>query len=126
MICINNDILLEEKEDFDNFIEMLNGEVYNEETRLITDCIISFLNDVWVQDQKLTEMIHRKISENFFSIVNVEVEETAPLDKVQVGLFSKDKDAQVLTADKIAFEQFCNMYFGGVKPLYDRFTELDL
>ena len=126
MICINNDIILEEKEDFDNFIETLKGEVYNEETRLITDCIISFLNDVWTQDQKLTEMIHRKISEDFFSVVNVEVEETAPLDKVQVGLFSKDKGAQVLTADKIAFEQFCNMYFGGVKPLYDRFTEINL
>ena len=47
------------------------------------------------------------------------------MDEIRVELFSPNENFKILTSHKVAFEQFCHMFFQPVIPLYDRLAELE-
>lgn len=126
MICINNDIILFNSMDLNEFIDILKEQPYNDETQKITDCIIDFLYEVWDRDGKLTELLHKKVDPDVFPVVMVYVDETADLTKVDIEAMCRRDDYKPTKADSLAFNQFCERYFKTLKPLYDRFSELKL
>ena len=112
--------------DLNEFVELLNGQTYNNESQVITDCIIEFLYEVWERDQKLTHMLHKKVADHLFSVVAVDIEETADFTKLDISAVSTNKEYEPTKADDIAFNEFCERYFKTLKPLYNRFVDLKL
>ena len=68
MILINNASLIEDEQDLEDFIKILEGESYNELSEQVCQAISVFLSDVWQRDDKLTKMIHKKISRSLYPV----------------------------------------------------------
>lgn len=126
MILVNDDILLQTTTDLNTFVEILKEQVYDEESMAVTDCMIDFLYDVWDRSDKLTQMMHKRINEYLYPVALIEIKETANLSKFDVIAVSKKEGFKPSKADQLAFDDFTNRYFGNMKPLYDRFIELNL
>lgn len=126
MIFINEEIMITNKMELNEFISLLNGEAYNEDTEKIIKCIQDYLYEVWDRDEKLTLMIHKKISNDFYPIEVVNISETSDLSSTHINLFCKEKERSVSKKDEKAFYEFCEKYFKSLKPLFNRFCELDI
>lgn len=126
MILVNNTLWIHNTMDLNEFVELLNGQIYNDESQMITDCIVDFLYEVWERDQKLTHMLHEKVADHLFPVVVVDIEETADLTKLDINAVSTNKEYKPTKADDIAFNEFCERYFKTLKPLYNRFVDLKL
>lgn len=126
MILVNNTVWIHNTMDLNEFVELLNGQIYNDESQMITDCIVDFLYEVWERDQKLTHMLHKKVADHLFPVVAVDIEETADFTKLDISAVSTNKEYEPTKADDIAFNEFCERYFKTLKPLYNRFADLKL
>ncbi len=110
--------------DLNEFISLVKEQTYNDESKKITDVIVDFLLDVWDRDEKLTTIVHKKISPNVFPVVIIDIDESADLKKTDINAISKDKDWKPKKSDEVAFNRFCEIHFKSLKPLYDRFVEI--
>lgn len=126
MIFVNEEIMLSNKMELNNFISLLEGETYNADTEKVVECIKDYLYEVWDRDEKLMIMIHKKISEELYPVVFVNISETSDLTKTDISLFCDQEDYSISKKDEKAFYEFCEKYFRSLKPLFDRFCELDL
>lgn len=126
MIFINEETLLTNTMDLNEFIDVLQGEIYNDDSEKAINCVIEFLLDVSERDQKLTEVVQKKISETLYPVVMIDISETGDMTKVDFQAISTDENFVAKKKDEVAFKEFCDKYFGSMRSLYDRLFYLDL
>lgn len=127
MILINEEYLVQNSMDLNEFIELLKGEVYDDNSEKVIDCIIDYLLDVWDRVEKTEVMINRHISEDIVPIAIVEVTDVTDYKTIEVRAVSKNgEDIDPKEADIVAFDEFCSKYFESLVTLYDRFCALDI
>ena len=127
MILINKEYLVQNSMDLNEFIEMLKGEVYDDNSEKVIDCIIDYLLDVWDRVEKTKVMINRYISEDIVPVAIVEVNDVTNYKTIEVRAVSKNgEDIDPKEADIVAFDEFCSKYFESLVTLYDRFCALDI
>ena len=127
MILINEEYLVQNSMDLNEFIEMLKGEVYDDNSEKVIDCIIDYLLDVWDRVEKTQVMINRYISEDMVPVAIVEVTDVTNYKTIEVRAVSKNgEDMKPKEADIVAFDEFCSKYFESLVTLYDRFCALDI
>lgn len=125
MIYIKDKALISNYLELNEFVGLLQNEVYNDQSQIVVDCITDYLYDIWERDEKLTKMIEKYVSQELYSVVVVDISDTADLTRVEVNAFSQNENFKVTKEQELAFNDFCNRYFNGLKPLYNRFAELD-
>ena len=91
MILINNDALIEDEQDLKDFIKILEGESYNELSKQVCQVISDFLLDVWERDDKLTKMVHKKISRSLYPVELIDLSETGDWTGIAIRAISKNK-----------------------------------
>lgn len=127
MIFVNNECLLENTVDLNQFIGLLDGEIYNDDSEKVINCMSDYLMDVWDRTEKVRVMMNKHISEDIIPVAIVDFRETANYKTVEVRVVSKNgEDIKPTEAAVVAFDEFCHKYFDSMKTLYDRFCELDL
>lgn len=126
MIMINNSSVIENDKDLEDFIEILKGEAYNEMSAQVSDCISDFLREVWERDQKLEKMIHKKISRSLYPVEYIDLTETGDWTRLDIRAISKNKAYREKKIDVRTFQGLCDTYFKGMKPLYERLTEINV
>lgn len=126
MIIINGENYIETEKDLNTFLKFLNDEVFDDNSEKIANAISEYLIDVFERMKKINIAIQEKISEELkaYAIVNFEL--TANFMETEVQAFSPNKDFKIKERDKIAFDGIINLYFNGLKSLWDRFMELDI
>lgn len=125
MILINNEILIKNERDLNDFFGFLSQECYNKQTEELKDVIMDFLLDVWDRVEKIDIMVKKKISEDISSVALVNIEETEDLRQTEIIAVSKTNDFKVGEKEKVIFNGIVEHYFTGIKSLYDRFVELE-
>lgn len=125
MILINNDALIEDEQDLEDFIKILEGESYNELSKQVCQVISDFLFDVWERDDKLTKMIHKKISRSLYPVELIDLSETGDWTGIAIRAISKNKAYREKKIDIKTFNGLCDTYFKGMKPLYNRLIEIE-
>ena len=126
LICINNNVVLFDYMDINQFINLLNEQIYNDESEQVVKCLEEYIYDLWERDNKITEMIHKHIEPHIFPVFFINVDVTEDISKVDVQAMSQDKSYKEKKSDAVKFNQFCDKYLKSLKPLYDRLVELNL
>ena len=125
MILINNASLIEDEQDLEDFIKILEGESYNELSKQVCQAISGFLLDVWERDDKLTKMIHKKISRSLYPVELIDLSETGDWTGIEIKAISKNKAYREKKIDIKTFNGLCDTYFKGMNPLYNRLIEIE-
>lgn len=125
MILINDDCLIQNKNDLNSFTEILKGEGYDDVSIRMTEIIGEFLFDVWERLELFSEIVHKKISNKIIPIAHLDMSEVADFDEINITAFSEDPDFVPNEKQKIMFLNLKDKYFKSVKTLQQRFSEAE-
>ena len=126
MILINNIVLIKNKKELNSFIDNLQEEVYDKVSKDVSNCIKEFLIEVHKRDEKLTNMVHKRISYALDPLIVIDLSESGNWSDLQIKAVPKNKAYKNKTVDAKNFNGLCDIYFKGLKSLYDRFSEIEV
>lgn len=115
-----NELLIENDEIKNELISNIDLLSYNEESEKENQILIDYINDLYEADKKLTAKLQEKISEYIIPIVYFELDLMADLNELRFKVFSTSEDFKVKKSDELVFKHYCDVFFGGIEPLYNR------
>lgn len=119
MILFNKEVLLENKEQLDEFCNILMDETFNETSRNGIKILIQYLQDCFDADQRLIDMVQQRLSEDIIPIVSVEFHQFTDLNELDFLLISTE-DRELTHYEEMLFNELCDICFGNMKGLFDR------
>lgn len=123
MICINNEVYIESKNELQEFIDLLRGEGYDNQSNSIITCLEQYFTEVWRKSNALEREIKKRLNSKLFIVAYMNFNITDNFSEIQVELFSKD-DVKIGKKEQIIFENLSKMYFGNIVLLRDRLSNL--
>lgn len=126
MISVNEEVLLDTREDLKMFTELMMGETYNQQTRTVCECVITFLEELFDINVQVKQLIQETIHKDLNPLFKIEIAETADLSKIEVLAFSKDENYEPSAQDSLNFDNICEKYLKDFEPLYERLFNLEL
>lgn len=126
MILINDEVLIRNTIDLNEFIEELRGQKFDGLSDQIIDCIVDYLLDVWKNIEKSDIMVKKHISKDLNPVAIVDITEVSDYQTIEIRAFSTDKNYEPKEADVKAFNELCGRYFNPMKSLYDRLIEVEV
>lgn len=119
MMLFNKEVLLSDKEQLNEFCDILMGETYNETSKNGIRILIRYLYDCFDAEQQLIDMVHQRMSEDIIPIVSIEFHEFTDLNELDFLLMSTE-DREFTFYEEMLFNELCDICFGNVKGLFDR------
>lgn len=119
MILFNKEVLLENKEQLDEFCNILMDETFNETSKNGIKILIQYLQDCFDADQRLIDMVQQRLSEDIIPIVSVEFHQFTDLNELDFLLISTE-DRELTHYEEMLFNELCDICFGNMKGLFDR------
>lgn len=122
MIVINKQFF-PNKESIDLLIEELMKNSYKDVYKDLTQIYAELLYQCLDADIKLQQMVLDNISDDFISFVILPILEIEDLDSFSFELASLNEDVHIKKRDELKYQEYCDICFGNIKPLYTRFYE---
>lgn len=123
MICINNEVYIESKNELQEFIDLLRGEGYDDQSNSVIACLEQYFTEVWQKSNALEKEIKKRLNPKLFIVAYMNFNITDNFSEIQVELAFKD-DVEIGKKEQIIFENLSKMYFGNIVLLRDRLSNL--
>lgn len=117
MIYISG-IFIETEEELQVFCDSIKQQLsYREDYDFIAKEFEKFLHRCFEADQKLTDMVREKISEDYLTVIHIPVHEDEVLLQFDFALVSENDD-DIKRREEILYQKFCDICFGNIQPFF--------
>lgn len=113
-----NDELFSTREQIETFTYLVRKKMeYRKDFDYIGKEFEKFLLRCQEADEKLTEMVHTRISKDYTSIVHIPIHEEEILLQFDFALVN-EKDEDITRREEIQYQELCNICFGEIQPFF--------
>lgn len=121
-MIVVNEIGIYSLEGVAEFISEFRENAYKQEYLDFTDIYEKYLIECFHADQKLQEMVIKKLSDDYISFVILPLGDTQDLNSFEFQLASQNGD-KIKKRQELIYYDLCNICFGGIQSLYSRLVE---
>lgn len=120
MLALNHELIIDDKEGLDLFLEEMQSRTYNDITRETFDVFSKYLHECYDADLRLTEMTQEKLGDDVCPIVFIDLGECDDLNAFNFSLMSVDEDRKIKFSEEKVYYNLCDICFGHIQGLFDR------
>ena len=120
MIVLNNEIVIDDKEVLDLFIEAMQDYTYNDVSEQTYEIFKKYLYECFDADIRLTQMTQEQLGDDICPVVFINVGECDDLNAFNFSLMSENEGREVKFVEEKKYYKFCDICFGHIQGLFDR------
>lgn len=120
MIVLNEEIVVDNEETLDLFLEAMQEYVYNDVSKQTYNIFKKYLHECFDADVRLTQMTQDKLGNDIYPLVFINLGECDDLNAFNFSLTSENENREVKFIEEKQYYSFCDICFGHIQGLFDR------